>query len=41
MSLMWGERVDVGLFVPNKMPRLESLTLEGFVNSEVRFGPTE
>ena len=31
---MWGERVDVGLFVPNKMPRLESLTLEGFVNSE-------
>ena len=34
MSLMWGERVDVGLFAPDKVPRLESLTLEGFVNSE-------
>ena len=31
---MWGERVDVGLLVPNKLPRLESLTLERFVNSD-------
>ena len=34
MLLMWGERVDVGLFAPDKLPRLESLTLEGFLNSE-------
>ena len=30
---MWGEQVDVNLFVPDKVPRLESLTVEGFVNS--------
>ena len=34
MSLMWGERVDIGLFVPDKVPRLEALTLERFVSSE-------